>query len=276
MSLRGFLFFKVFLDKCLLLLYNFILFYLFISKGTCILGVPQNIFDNDIFFNGYKSLRENPRCKNNTIEKPALFSLIPDLSGKSVLDLGCGFGENCAEFIEMDAKSVCGVDLSEKMLNEAKLRFGGRGIDFIRGDMNDLSGIRGNFDIVLSSLAVHYVKDFSKLAREVYAMVENGGYFIFSQEHPLNTAPEEDEVFTYDENNNARHYNLANYSVSGLRRVNWFVDGIEKYHRTFSDIINPLVAAGFQIEKMLEPIPCDDEIAVIIHCASIFTDRCFC
>ena len=68
-------------------------------------------------------------------------------------------------------------------------------------------------------------------------------------------------MFTYDENNNARHYNLANYSVSGLRRVNWFVDGIEKYHRTFSDIINPLVAAGFQIEKMLEPIPCDDEIA---------------
>lgn len=222
---------------------------------------PQNIFDNDVFFDGYKNLRENPRCMNNIIEKPVLFSLIPDLMGKSVLDLGCGFGENCAEFVKMGAKSVCGVDLSEKMLDEAKSRYGGEKIDFIRGDMNDLSFINGKFDVVLSSLAMHYVHDFGKLAREVYNMLEPGGYFIFSQEHPLNTAPEADEVFTYDENNGVLYYNLVNYSVSGLRRVNWFVNGIEKYHRTFSDIINPLVGAGFQIEKMLEPIPSDDEIA---------------
>lgn len=135
---------------------------MFLKGMLTIMGnKSQNIFDNEIFFNGYKSLRENPYCMNNTIEKPALFSLIPDLMGKSVLDLGCGFGENCAEFIAMGAMRVCGVDLSEKMLDEAKIRFGGRGIEFVRSDMNDLSEIRSKFDIVLSSLAVHYVKDFS-------------------------------------------------------------------------------------------------------------------
>jgi len=66
----------------------------------------QNIFDNEIFFEGYKKLRDNPYCANNLEEKPALFSLSPDLNGKSVLDLGCGYGENCAEFKRLGATKV--------------------------------------------------------------------------------------------------------------------------------------------------------------------------
>ena len=54
----------------------------------------QNIYDNPSFFEGYKKLRENPSAANTLVEKPTLFSLCPDLTGKTVLDLGCGFGEN--------------------------------------------------------------------------------------------------------------------------------------------------------------------------------------
>ena len=58
----------------------------------------QNIYDNQDFFDGYKKLRDDQYSANNLEEKPALFSLAPDLQGKAVLDLGCGYGENCAEF----------------------------------------------------------------------------------------------------------------------------------------------------------------------------------
>ena len=76
----------------------------------------QNIYDNPIFFEGYKKLRENPNNVNLLEEKPALFSLVPDLLGKNILDLGCGYGENCAEFRHLGANKVVGVDISEKCL----------------------------------------------------------------------------------------------------------------------------------------------------------------
>lgn len=66
----------------------------------------QNIFDNQEFFDGYKKIRNNRYSANNLEEKPALFSLAPDLTGKAVLDLGCGYGENCAEFKARGATSA--------------------------------------------------------------------------------------------------------------------------------------------------------------------------
>ena len=68
----------------------------------------QNIYDNQEFFDGYKKLRDNQYSANNLEEKPALFSLAPDLQGKAVLDLGCGYGENCAEFKALGAATVLG------------------------------------------------------------------------------------------------------------------------------------------------------------------------
>ncbi len=97
----------------------------------------QNIYDNQPFFDGYKKLRENPDSANILEEKPALFSLAPDLAGKAVLDLGCGYGENCAEFKRLGASRVVGIDISEKMLEVTKNE--NTGIKFIRVDMSDLS-----------------------------------------------------------------------------------------------------------------------------------------
>ena len=51
----------------------------------------QNIYDNETFFEGYKKIRDNEINANNLFEIPALFSMIPELNGKKVLDLGCGF-----------------------------------------------------------------------------------------------------------------------------------------------------------------------------------------
>jgi SAM-dependent methyltransferase len=69
----------------------------------------QNIYDNPVFFDGYKKLRDNPNNANILEEKPALFSLSPDLCNKNVLDLGCGYGENCAAFKRLGAYKVVGI-----------------------------------------------------------------------------------------------------------------------------------------------------------------------
>ena len=213
----------------------------------------QNIYDNQTFFEGYQKLRRNPYSANNVEEKPALFPLSPELPGKSVLDLGCGYGENCAAFKNLGASAVVGVDISEKMLAVAMEEY--PGIKFIRADMSNLSFIKDRYDVVFSSLALHYIEDFDALVKSVYDVLIPGGYFIFSQEHPLTTAPISGASWAKDENGNVLHYKLTDYSRCGKRSTAWIVNGVEKYHRTFSKIINSLCSAGFAIETMLEPTP---------------------
>ncbi|MDR0819430.1 MAG: class I SAM-dependent methyltransferase [Oscillospiraceae bacterium] len=217
------------------------------------MSAAQNIYDNPVFFDGYRKLRENPDSANILLEKPALFELSPDLTGKIVLDLGCGYGKNCAEFYRRGAKSVVGVDISEKMLEVAKSE--NHGIRFERLDMNDLSALKGKFDVIFSSLAAHYIEDFDKFAEAVSGSLNSGGYFIFSQEHPLTTAPVKGASWAKDADGNADHYILTDYGNTGERNTSWIVDSVIKYHRTFSEILNALINAGLAIEKLIEPIP---------------------
>jgi 2-polyprenyl-3-methyl-5-hydroxy-6-metoxy-1,4-benzoquinol methylase len=218
----------------------------------------QNIFDNQEFFDYYRALRNNPMSANNVVEKPALFSLAPDLKGKTVLDLGCGYGEHCVGFLNLGAANVVGIDISEKMLEVAKNENSAPGIEYLNISMTDISEITEKFDVVFSSLAVHYIEDFDKLVKDVCNILNDGGYFVFSQEHPLTTALTTEDYWTKDADDEILHYNLTTYTQEGERKVSWFVNGIVKYHRTFSTIINTLTGAGFKLEQMLEPVPSED------------------
>ncbi len=223
----------------------------------------QNIFDNETFFNGYKSLREQEDNYNILLEQPAMESLLPDLHAKNVLDLGCGYGHNCAEFLIKGAKSVVGVDISEKMLEVAKKENHNENIKFINMSMTDIDKLEDSFDFIYSSLAFHYIEDFAEFSKLMYSKLNEGGYLLFSQEHPIVTAST-GMGFGYnkDENGVRTSYTFTNYGLPGERECFWYVDGVKKYHRRFSDIINSLTKAGFVIEEVMEPIP--DEKAVKI------------
>ncbi|MBU3175209.1 HAD hydrolase-like protein [Clostridium estertheticum] len=132
------------------------------------------------------------------------------------------------------------------MLAVAKVENAFENIEYMHLDMNDINIIDGKFDIVYSSIAFHYVKSFSKVLRDINYLLKDNALLIYSQEHPLTTAPKQGPIWTLDENKKPLFYNLSNYMESGERSVKWFVEGVIKYHRPFSEIINTL------IEKMLE------------------------
>ena len=223
----------------------------------------QNIYDNQTFFDGYKKLRDNPDSANILEEKPALFSLAPDLTDKAVLDLGCGYGENCAKFKCLGASRVEGIDISEKMLDVAKNE--NTGIEFINADMSDLSCVDGRFDVVFSSLAIHYIKDFDSFVASVSRILADGGVCIFSQEQPLTTAPPAGASWTRDGNGNVLSYNLMGYMRSGQRSTTWIVDNVIKYHRPFSEIVNVLIDHGLAIVKMIETVPTKETMKRLPH-----------
>lgn len=161
-------------------------------------------------------------------------------------------------YFNLAASKVTGLDISAKMLEIARNKNSSPNIQYVNKSMTDLDEIIEKFDVVFSSLAVHYIEDFDKLVRDIYNLLNKGGYFIFSQEHPLTTALLTQDYWTRNSENERIHYNLTTYALEGERKVTWIVDGVIKYHRTISSIINALSSSGFVIEQMLEPIPSND------------------
>ena len=96
-------------------------------------------------------------------------------------------------------------------------------------------------------------------------MLNEDGYFIFSQEHPIGTGTNLNKECEgkYNIKLGDKHYYLvSDYNINGKRSVDWYNCDVVKYHRNFSYIINTLIKCNFKIEEILEPIP-DEEILSI-------------
>src|ERR1051326_4197513 len=119
--------------------------------------MKQNKYDDPAFFTNYSKMARSIDGLEAAGEWPAFRALLPTLHEKNVLDLGCGFGWHCRYAREQHARSVVGVDLSEKMIARARERTNDAAIKYIRLAIEDINFPAGEFDVVLSSLALHYV-----------------------------------------------------------------------------------------------------------------------
>lgn len=213
----------------------------------------QNIYDNESFFENFKDKRASEINFNDCIETPILHAMLPDMRGKKVLDIGCGMGQHAKQYSDMGAESVLGIDISEKMLEYAKVHNSSKGITYKQMAFEDIGGLCHRFDLVTSSLAFDYAEDFDKLMKDVYDLMEHDAHFVFSMSHPMATAWDgEYPRYTRTESGVKLYANISNYMVEGKRIVKWVVDNYELYHRTFASIINSIVKAGFMIEECRE------------------------
>ena len=216
----------------------------------------QNIFDNEQFFAGYHELRRKEQNSNDLIIDPALDALLPDVTGKAVLDLGCGDGKHCVDFLDRGAKSVVGIDISEKMLQLARTENERDAIRYCNMSMSDIAQLRETFDLIYSNMAFHYIEDFTSFAKTLFDVLDHGGTLLFAQEHPVITATIDGKGhFNKSLSGKKLSYVFSDYGIPGERVTRWFVDGVVKYHRRVSDIINALTNAGFVIERVEEPLP---------------------
>ncbi|WP_397538089.1 class I SAM-dependent methyltransferase [Rummeliibacillus pycnus] len=215
--------------------------------------MKQNIYDNPIFFKNYSSLRESGVTYNDFVEQPAIKSVISALDDKCILDLGCGNGKFAKYCAENGASKVLGVDISRNMIESALKENNHEKIEYICMPMEDLEILNQKFDIIISSLAVHYIEDYSTLIEKVSNLLNNNGEFIFSTEHPIVTARKEMDNWEKDLDGNRLHWALDHYQEEGKREQHWYVDGVIKYHRTISTLINTLINNGLVLEKIIEP-----------------------
>ena len=141
--------------------------------------MTQNIYDTDEFFAGYSRLPRSVEGLACAPEWPTLQSMLPDMQGLRVVDLGCGFGWFCRWAAEVGAASVQGLDVSENMLARARETTSDPAIGYARADLENLSLAEGAFDLVYSSLALHYIENLRGLFEQVRRGLVPGGRFLF-------------------------------------------------------------------------------------------------
>ena len=174
--------------------------------------------------------------------------LLGDVTGKNVIELGCGGGQCSIAFAKRGA-SVIGVDLSEKQLSYARKLASSENVDvkFIKAEIEDLSAIPdGSQDVAFSAYAFQYVKNLKVGLDEVYSILKSGGVFVFSLDHPF--------YWCFPEN------------TSELRIVRSYFNGSPRkgdlgreYPRTLSQLFNTLFESGFIVATIIEPIPVEKD-----------------
>jgi SAM-dependent methyltransferase len=185
---------------------------------------------------------------NNEYERPTTLALLGDVSGKKILDAGCGPG-NYAELLVNRGAKVQAIDSCPKFVQLAKEKLGSRA-DVLQADLNEPLGFieTGAFDVVLSSLVLDYIKDWQTLFSEFNRILNANGRVIISVHHPffLDLKIDPDQIKIEDSYFSIQQVE-EDWSPAGLK--------IPSYRRSLSSMSSALWEAGFLIEKIVEPRP---------------------
>lgn len=207
---------------------------------------------------------ENVSVYHSYYEKPAMYKLLPDIKGLDVLSVGCGSGEDSSHLKKQGANRSMGIDLSKGLIEIAKETY--KECEFEVMDMEKLDFPDASFDLVYSSLAIHYVENWGNVFKEVSRILKPQSYFLFSCHHPVR--------FAMDSANNETDYVLK-LEISKNRITNETVvtgdylskrkiidvlgkDTVNTWNMPIGDISKDLYEAGFFIEQIVEPRPMEE------------------
>jgi len=219
--------------------------------------MAQNVYDDAAFFAAYGRLPRSVVGLDAAPEWPTLRSLLPPVTGLRIVDLGCGYGWFCRWAVAGGATSVLGIDISERMLERAAADTNDARVTYARCDLDGAHLGSDEFDLVYSSLTLHYVVGLDRLLAQIAGSLRTGGRFVFSCEHPILTAP---SAQAFVDGPNGRVWALDQYQLEGERVTNWLADGVVKQHRTITTYFAALRRAGFEVTDLVEWRPTDSEL----------------
>jgi SAM-dependent methyltransferase len=221
--------------------------------------MTQNIYDDPQFFAGYSRLGRSIEGLEGAAEWPALRALLPDLHGRRVVDLGCGFGWFCRWARAQGASEVLGIDVSENMLARARADAADPAVTYLMADLERVELPKAAFDVAYSSLALHYIENLERLLATVHRALVPGGHLVFSAEHPIFTAPMHPSWKVDEEGR--KTWPLDSYLCEGERRTEWLGGRVIKQHRTLGTYLNLLLRLGFALGHVEDWGPTDEQIA---------------
>jgi SAM-dependent methyltransferase len=195
----------------------------------------------------YERARARADSLDRLVEWPAQRDLLGDVTGLSVLDVGCGNGAKLIELIRDGAIASVGVDISANFLAAQP-----PDLEFIRGDLSDLESVPGlagrTFDRILFLQSFGYAKDPVRTLQAARALLADDGFILLTRTQPIRYAVERTE-----QNGTSlgeEYFSAAPYTY----RTGWN-DQVVLTKRTYtiSDLINQFSAAGLWIASAVEP-----------------------
>ncbi|EJF71061.1 methyl transferase [Pseudomonas sp. Ag1] len=220
--------------------------------------MTQNIYDTEVFFEGYSKMGRSVEGLAGAPEWPALQSMLPPMPGLKVVDLGCGYGWFSRWAQERGAEQVLGLDVSQKMLARAKEMTSSSAITYGIADLEKLDLPDATFDLAYSSLAFHYIVDLKGLFARIHQALVPGGRLVFSIEHPIFMAPRQ-PGWLIDEQGR-KSWPVDSYQLQGPRVTNWLAEGVIKQHRTVGTLLTLLIQAGFTLTHVDEWGPSEADL----------------
>ncbi len=209
------------------------------------------------------STRNETSLFNAYYERPEMIRLAGDVAGLRVLDAGCGSGP-LAEALRDRGADVSGFDLSPAMVDLARARLG-EDTDLRVADLGaPLPYADDAFDLVVASLALHYVEDWASTLGELRRVLRPGGRLTVSIIHPTVYAVVYPDADYFALTQYSEDYEYADDTV-------WMT----YWHRPLQDVINAFLGAGFRINAVTEPPPAADTPADLLPRADGGAFICF-
>lgn len=201
---------------------------------------------------------------SENIERPAVESLVGDIAGSTVLDLGCGSGVYSVWFAERGAR-VVGFDLSQTMIALARDRATQREVevDFRVADIREQLPLdAAAFDLVFTATALHYVEDIDATLNEAARVMKPGARLVASVLHPMSTArfalTGSDEMEGLDPWE-GWYFGSPTRCIEtpwlGFGEVSSEGRRLTCHHHTIADYFNAVASAGLIITNLQEPAP---------------------
>ena len=195
----------------------------------------------------YERARSREDSLDRLVEWPAQRNLLGDVTGRSVLDVGCGNGSKLAELVGDGATASVGLDVSRDLPSDLP-----PDLEFIRGDLSELDSVPGlagrRFDRILFLQSFGYAKDPVRTLQAARAMLADDGFILLTRTQPIRYAVERAEQ-------NGTSLGEEYFSTAPFSYHSGWNDQITLTKRayTISDLINAFSAAGLWIERVIEP-----------------------
>ncbi|KAG5758243.1 hypothetical protein H9Q72_013619 [Fusarium xylarioides] len=207
------------------------------------------VYDNDVFFAEYSTMDRSMKGLDGAPEWLQYQALLPKLHGLNVLDLGCGMGWFSRWAMDQGAKSSCGIDNSHNMLDLAKKMTNHDDITYEHANLDRIAfgeDMKNKYDLVHSSLVLHYLFNLDDLVKQVHSVLVPGGTFSFCAEHPIITPTHSQDCIVDDKTGNT-YWALSYYPDEDTRKIRWLHGDVEKQHRTVATYMNVLLNNGFEV-----------------------------
>lgn len=196
------------------------------------------------------------KSHNRHLVDPAVTALLPPLAGRRVLDAGCGSGWYSERFLDAGAR-VTACDVTPDFVAMTQARLGGRA-RVLKHDLRAPLRFAEDaaFDLVFCNLAFDYLPDLTPVLAEFARVLAPGGVLVFSMAHPLS-----DWVllqrgrFDLSEGQAAPDYFATQPVEMFWHRFGEPLPLVRSYRRPLAAILEPLLAAGLRLERVVEPQP---------------------